>query len=134
MSKEENLLELMKLRILRSFRWENDVVIPLSKELNIEKEELENILMGHLDMSSLENLHSTFESVKHSCLMDKLNFDLNLSWLSDILEIVSEEDKNEIKLDVIKEISNGKKYEDALNEGKIALVSLLNETKIFEDI
>ncbi|MDR0913171.1 MAG: DUF1959 domain-containing protein [Methanobrevibacter sp.] len=127
MSKEEDLLRLMKLRVLRSFRWQKDIIEPLSNEFDIEKEEFENILMGHLDMSSLENLHATFESAQHSLLLDKLNYDLKLTWFHDVLDIISKEEKDKIKLDIIKEINDGKKYDAALINGKKSLIELLKQ-------
>ena len=38
MNKEEKL-KMMKLRVLRSFKWEKDITIPLSKEFGLSKEE-----------------------------------------------------------------------------------------------
>ena len=61
--KNESLMELMKGRILSSYRWQEDIIKPFSEEMDIAPETLEKILMRRLDMSSLEALHPRFESV-----------------------------------------------------------------------
>ena len=60
----EEKYEMMKLRVLHSFKWEKDITIPLSEEFGISKEEFEDILMNRFDMSDLENMHATFEIAK----------------------------------------------------------------------
>jgi energy-converting hydrogenase A subunit M len=122
---DKELLETMKLRILRSFRWREDVVVPLATELEITIEELEKIFMNHLDMSSLEALHSTFESARTNCLSEKLHSDLRLCWLCDVLRIITEEEANEIKVKLVKEIINGKDYEEVLKDGKKQILNFL---------
>ena len=57
----EEKYEMMKLRVLHSFKWEKDITEPLSEEFGISKEEFEDILMNRFDMSDLENMHATFE-------------------------------------------------------------------------
>ena len=125
MDEDKELLETMKLRIIRSFKWREDVVIPLATELEIATEELEKILMNHLDMSSLEALHATFESARPKCLSERLNSDLRLCWLCDVLEIITKEEANEIKVKLIKEIMDGKDYQEALEGGKKQVLNLL---------
>ena len=125
MDEDKELLETMKLRILRSFKWREDVVIPLADELKITSEELEEILMNHLDMSSLEALHSTFESARLNCLTVKLHSDLRLCWLCDVLGIITEEEANKIKENLVKEIINGKDYEKVLEDGKNLILDFL---------
>jgi len=122
---DEKLLETMKLRILRSFRWREDVVNPLAKELEISNEIFEKILMNHLDMSSLEALHATLESAKPKCIFEKLHVDLRLCWLCDVMEIITIEEANRIKLSLVKEIINGKNYDMALKDGKKQVLNLL---------
>jgi len=122
---DEKLLETMKLRILRSFRWREDVVNPLAKELEISNEIFEKILMNHLDMSSLEALHATLESAKPKCIFEKLHVDLRLCWLCDVMEIITIEEANRIKLSLVKEIINGKNYDMALKDGKKRVLNLL---------
>lgn len=125
MDEDQKLLEKMKLRILRSFKWRDDVVTPLANELEISNEEMEKILMNHLDMSSLEALHPTFESAKPKCIAERLHADLRLCWLCDVMEIISVEESNRIKMTLVKEILDGKDYDKALIDGKKQVLDLL---------
>nr|WP_255596644.1 DUF1959 domain-containing protein [Methanobrevibacter sp. TMH8] len=115
----------MKLRILRSFRWKEDVITPLASELEITNEEFEKILMNHLDMSGLEALHATLESARPKCIAEKLHADLRLCWLCDVMEIITVEESNRIKTNLVNDIINGKKYSDALEIGKKQVLDLL---------
>ena len=54
---EDEVLRIMKMRIIDSYRWRQDIIEPISKELGISEEELEEILIKRLDMASLEALH-----------------------------------------------------------------------------
>ncbi|AMK15455.1 DUF1959 domain-containing protein [Methanobrevibacter olleyae] len=127
MSNEEKL-EMMKLRVLHSFYWENDITIPLSEEFNISKEEFEDILMNHFDMSDLENMHATYEIANREKIKRQLHIDLRLYWLSDVIKLVSEEDADRITHNLTKDIvKNGKKYEDALEEGRAEIIDLVKE-------
>ena len=67
----EELFIPMKKRILRSYRWREDVVIPFARELEISPDELEEVLMKRLDMSSLEAINPRFESSKVRCIKEK---------------------------------------------------------------
>ena len=125
MDNDKELLEKMKLRIVRSFMWRKDVVIPLAKELDIYIEDCEKILMDNLDMSSLESLHATFESSRPKILKEKLHVDLQLTWLSDVLEIISYEEGERIKSSLAKEILKGKDYEEVLEKGKKQILDLV---------
>ena len=125
MDEDKKLLEKMKLRILRSFRWKEDIVTPLANDLKISNEEIEKILMNHLDMSSLEALHSTFESAKPNCISEKLHVDLKFCWLCDVLELITVEEANRIKINLVKEIIDGKDYNIVLEEGKKQILDLL---------
>ena len=118
LDEDKKLLETMKLRILRSFRWRDDVVIPLANVLEITAEEIEIILMKHLDMSSLDAIHPRFESARTKYLSEKLHSDLRLCLFCDVLEIITEEEAAKIKEKLVKGISNGKSYEEALKDGK----------------
>ncbi|WP_297898465.1 DUF1959 family protein [Methanobrevibacter sp.] len=126
MDEDKKLLETMKLRILRSFKWKEDVVTPLANELEISNEELEKILMNNLDMSSLEALHATLESAKPKCLSEKLHADLRFCWLCDVMEIITIEEANRIKFSLVKEIINGKDYDLVLKDGKKQVLDLLS--------
>ena len=121
----ESLMELMKKRILDSYRWQEDIIKPFSKELGITTQELEKILMRRLDMSGLEALHPRFESSRYSCMLDKIHSDLQICWLSDVMEIISKEDADAIKDKIAKEVINGKSYEDAIVDGKKELIEYL---------
>lgn len=123
--KNESLMELMKGRILSSYRWQEDIITPFSKEMNIAPETLEKILMRRLDMSSLEALHPRFESSKYLCILDKVHFDLKICILSDIMEIISKEDADAIKNKIAKEVIEGKTYEEAIQDGKKELIQYL---------
>ena len=115
----------MKETILNSYRWQEDIIKPFSKEMGITPHELEKILMRRLDMSSLEALHPRFESSKYSCILDKIHSDLQICWLSDVMEIISKDDADAIKDKIAKEVINGKYYEDAIADGKKELIEYL---------
>ena len=125
LKKSESLMELMKKRILDSYRWQEDIIKPFSKEMGITTHELEKILMRRLDMSGLEALHPRFESSRYSCMLDKIHSDLQICWLSDVMEIISKEDADAIKDKIAKEVINGKSYEDAISDGKKELIEYL---------
>ena len=123
--KSESLMELMKGRILNSYRWQEDIIKPFSKEMGITPQELEKILMRRLDMSSLEALQPRFESSKYICILDKIHSDLQICWLSDVMGIISKEYADAIKDKIAKEVVNGKSYEDAITDGKKELIEYL---------
>lgn len=124
-------LKLMQKRIIKSYAWQRDIIIPLSKDFNCTVDELEEVLFNSLDMSSLEALHGTFETAKDICLYQKLNADLRLCWFTETLELISKEDGKDLKMKIIKEIKNGKSYEDALKEGQLELFELLKKEAIY---
>ncbi len=123
--KKESLMEIMKGRILSSYKWQEDIIKPISKEMGITTEEFEKILMKRLDMSSLEALHPRFESSRYSCILDKVHFDLKICWLSDVMEILSLEEADAIKNKIAKEVIEGKSYEDAIIDGRKELIEFL---------
>jgi len=123
--KRESLMEIMKGRILDSYRWQEDIIKPFSKEMGITTEEFEKILMRRLDMSGLENLHARFEQSKYLCILDKVDSDLKICWLSDIMGIISKEDADAIKNKIAKEVIEGKSYEDAIHDGRKELIEFL---------
>ena len=61
-------LKLMQKRIIKSYAWQRDIVVPLSKDFDCTVDELEDVLFDLFDMSSLESLHATWESAKDICL------------------------------------------------------------------
>jgi len=123
--KDESLMKLMKGRILNSYRWQEDIILPFSKEMGISSEQLEEILMKRLDMSSLEALQPRFEQSKVRCIKDKIHADLKLCWLLDIMEIITPEEADAIKNKIAKEVVEGTSYEDAISDGKKELIKFL---------
>lgn len=125
MDDDQVLLELMKTRIIRSYKWREDIVIPLAEELEISTEDLEQILINKLDMSSLEAIHPRFESARPRCIKERLHADLRLCWLLDVMDIISHDQAEHLKSKITKEILDGKDYDDALQEGKNELLEIL---------
>ena len=115
MDKSEQM-EMMKLRVLRSFKWNAQIVHPLAQEFGIEDEEFEEILMNHFDMSYLENMHATFR---------RIYIDLRFHWFCDVLELVSPEDAEAISIKAAEEVWNGKDYEEALKTGREEILELI---------
>lgn len=127
MDDDQALLELMKTRIIRSYRWREDIVKPLSGELEIDVDLFEQILINKLDMSSLEALHPRFESARPRCIKERVHADLRLCWLEDVMEIISSEQSEKLKTKIANEVINGKEYEEALEDGKQELLKILSE-------
>lgn len=120
-------LRLMQKRIIKSYAWQRDIIIPLSKDFDCTVDELEEVLFNSLDMSSLEALHATHESAQDICLYQKFNADLRLCWFNGSLELISDEDAKNLKMKLVNEVKNGKSYEDALKEGHLELFELLKK-------
>ena len=113
------LLITMKKRILHSYKWREDVIIPFAKELEISTDELEEILMKRLDMSSLEAINPRFESSQLRCIKERIHADLRLCWLCDVMNIISKEKSNMIKNKIAHEIlKENKPYDKAIEEGR----------------
>jgi len=123
--KDELLLKVMKERIIRSYRWHEDVIIPFAEEMGISPEQLEDILMKRMDMSSLEALHARFEQSQSICIKEKIHADLRLCWLSDIMEVLTPEESDQIKNKIAKEVLNGKSYQEAIKDGRKELLEHL---------
>jgi energy-converting hydrogenase A subunit M len=123
--KSKSLMELMKERILSSYRWQEDIIKPFSQEMDIPTETFEKILMKRLDMSSLEAIQPRVESSRFRCIRDKIHSDLQICWLSDVMEIISKEDADAIKDKIAKEVIEGKSYDDAIKDGKKELIDYL---------
>ncbi|HTX61287.1 MAG TPA: DUF1959 family protein [Methanobacterium sp.] len=123
---QKELYQRMKRRIVQSFKWQEDIIIPFSVELKITTDELEEILMKRLDMSSLEALHPRFESSKYRCTMERVHSDLKLCWIADVMNLLTDDEAEEIKNSITSKIVNQhEKYEDALEEGRKELVEYL---------
>lgn len=116
---DEELLITMKKRILASYKWHKDVVVPFAAELEISPEELEEVLMKRLDMSSLEAINPRFESSKLRCIKEKIHSNLRLCWLCDVMNILTEEESENIKTKIAYEVLNeNKPYDKAIEEGR----------------
>ena len=115
----EKLLITMKKRIIESYKWREDVVIPFAKELEISPDELEEVLMKRLDMSSLEAINPRFESSQLRCIKERIHADLRLCWLCDVMNILTEDEseriQNKIAYEVLRE---NKPYDEAIEEGR----------------
>ncbi len=120
-------LKLMQNRIIKSYAWQRDVIVPLSKEFDCTTEELEELFFSLFDLDSLENLHGTFDSAKDICLYQKFNADLRLCWFIDTLEILPREKGKDLRYKLVQEVKNGKSYEDVLKEGRLELFQLLKD-------
>ena len=120
-------LRLMQTRIIRSYAWQRDIIVPLSKEFDCSTDELEELFFDLLDMDSLENLHGTFESAKDICLSQKLHADLRLCWFIGTLEVITPQDGEELKEKLVEESKKGKSYDEILKEGRLELFQLLKK-------
>ena len=123
----DDKLKLMQKRIIKSYAWQRDIIIPLSKDFDCTVDELEEVFFNSLDMSSLEALHATHESAQDICLYQKFHADLRLCWFNGTLELISDEDAKNLKMKLVSEVKNGKSYEDALKEGHLELFELLKK-------
>ena len=116
---DEELLITMKKRILASYKWQKDVIIPFASELEISPDELEEILMKRLDMSSLEAINPRFESSKLRCMKERIHADLRLCWLCDVMNLLTEEESKTIQNKIAYEVLNeDKPYDIAIEEGR----------------
>ena len=120
-------LRILQKRIIKSYAWQRDIIVPLSNDFDCTTDELEEVFFDLLDLDSLEALHGTFESAQDICLYQKLNADLRLCWLIDTLELLPRKSGRNLKMKLVKEIKNGKSYEDAVKEGKLELFQLLKK-------
>ena len=115
----ERLLITMKKRIIESYKWREDVVIPFAKELEISTDELEEVLMKRLDTSSLEAINPRFESSQLRCIKERIHADLRLCWLCDVMNIVTEEESDRIQNKIAHEVlRKNKSYDKAIEEGR----------------
>ncbi|WP_409200943.1 DUF1959 family protein [Methanobrevibacter sp. DSM 116169] len=124
MDKNEKL-KMMKNRILDSYAWKRDVIVPLSEDFNVTTEEIENVLFKDMDMSSLSNTFATYETATVKCLLKRLHIDLNLCWIEDTLNLISKKDSDNLKLNLVNEINAGKEYNEVLKEGREKLFNFL---------
>ena len=120
-------LRLMQNRIIKSYAWQRDIIVPLSKDFDCTVDELEELFFSLMDMDSLENMHGTVESAKDICLYQKFNADLRVCWFIGTLELIPPEEGRRLKMKLVEEVKNGKSYEDALKEGQLELYELLKK-------
>lgn len=127
-------LKLMKQRIIRSFKWHKDIVVPLADYFGISIEEMEDILMDDLDMSSLECLHTTHEQAEWLCLKKRIHADLRLCWLSGTLNLVTDKEAKELTDAIADEVWNGKDYDEAIKQGKDKILQILKDYNLSEKV
>lgn len=126
---DEAKLELMKKRIVGSYAWQRDIIVPLSKDFDCTTDELEHIFFDLLDMSELENMHGRFETAQYLCLSKKLYADLKLCWFVDSMELISKDEADELTGRLVNEIIEGKDYSDILKEGQKELFTILKNSR-----
>ena len=124
---DEVNLRVIQDRIIKSYAWQRDIIVPLSKEFDCTTEELEGLFFDLLYLDSLEALHGTFESAKDICLYQKFNADLRLCWFIDILEVMPQEEGKKLKMKLVEEVKKGRSYDDVLKEGRLELFELLKK-------
>ncbi|UTB34098.1 MAG: DUF1959 domain-containing protein [Methanobacterium sp. ERen5] len=101
-------------------------MVPFSKELEISPEELEEILMKRLDMSSLQAINPRYESSKLRCLKERIHADLRLCWLCDIMNILTKEEAKTIRDKIAYNVlENNKNYKEAIEDGRADLLEFL---------
>ena len=120
-------LNLMQKRIIKSYAWQRDIVVPLSKDFDCTVEEVEELFFSLFDLGTLEALHGTFESARDICLYQKFNADLNLCWFIGTLEIIPAEEGKELKMKLVEEVKKGRSYDEVLKEGKLEVYELLKK-------
>lgn len=126
---DEAKLELMKKRIVGSYAWQRDIIVPLSKDFDCTTDELEHIFFDLLDMAELENMHGRFETAQYLCLFKKLYADLKLCWFVDSMELISKDEADELTERLANEIIEGKDYSDVLKEGQKELFTILKNSR-----
>ena len=124
---EDAKLRVMQKRIIKSYAWQRDIIVPLSKDFNCSVDELEDVFFDLLDMSSLQAVHGTYDVAMNSCLNQKFHADLRLCWFIGTLEVISPEDGEKLKVKLIEEVKKGRSYEDVLKEGNLELFELLKK-------
>ncbi|MCF0226583.1 MAG: DUF1959 domain-containing protein [Methanobrevibacter sp.] len=131
---DDERLTVMKQRIVRSFRWHDDIIVPMADEFGISVEEMEDLFMNALDMSSLESLHSTFDSAKFNCLRKQLYIDLRLCWFAGGMELITYEEAEDIQNRLASEVyMHNKPYDEALEEGRKEILEILKNTSVKEE-
>ncbi|WP_458455890.1 DUF1959 family protein [Methanobrevibacter sp.] len=120
-------LNLMQKRIIKSYAWQRDIIVPLSEDFNCTVDEMEELFFSLFDLGTLEALHGTFESARDICLYQKFHADLMLCWFIGTLEIIPAEEGKRLKMKLVEEVKNGRNYDEVLKEGKLELYELLKK-------
>ena len=126
---DEEKLELMKDRIVKTYVIQKDIINPLSKDFDCTPEELEHVFFDLLDMSGVLSLHATFETAEYECLVMKFHADLRLCLFVNTLELISKEDANALKEKLANQVMDGKDYSEVLKEGQKELFQLLKNAR-----
>ena len=124
---DNSRLNLMKDRIVESYAWKRDIIEPLSDEFECTPEELKEVFFKLFDMSTLEAFHSTFESAEDLCLAQRFHADLRLCWFISTLEVITLDEGDKLKNNLVNKVKSGKNYSDVLKEGQLDLFQLLKE-------
>lgn len=124
-------LRVMQKRIIKSYAWQRDIVVPLSKDFDCTAEEVEDLFFSLFDLGTLEALHGTFESARDICLYQKFNADLRLCWFIGTLEIIPPEEGKKLKMKLVEEVKKGRSYEEVLKEGQLELFELLKREALY---
>ncbi|AEF97155.1 DUF1959 domain-containing protein [Methanotorris igneus] len=118
-----------KYNIIRDNRYiMEEVIIPISKVLNLPTEEVVEIFVRKCDSATLYELHAYAEQAKMGCLGRRVDIDLGLCWLSDFFGLISKKDADLIRKKVVEShILYKKPYKEALEEGRKLIIQLLKE-------
>ena len=73
----EAKLNLMKKRVIRSFKWQEDIIIPFSKEFGCTTEDLEDLFMDLLELLSVEQGDELKNKVANE-IIDGKSYDIAL--------------------------------------------------------
>ena len=126
---DEEKLEMMKDRMVKTYVCQRDIILPLSKDFDCTPEELEHVFFDLLDMSEVLSLHATFETAEYECLVRKFHADLRLCWFVGNLGLLSKEDGDNLKEKLAKQVTDGNNYNDVLKEGQKELFQLIKNSR-----
>ncbi|EHP84525.1 DUF1959 domain-containing protein [Methanotorris formicicus] len=105
-----------------------EVIVPISKVLNLPIDEVVEIFVRKCDSATLYELHAYAEQARMGCLGRKVDIDLGLCWLSDFFGLISRKDADLIRKKVVEShILHKKPYKEALEEGRKLILQLLKE-------
>ena len=114
---DDTKLRIMQKRIIKSYAWQRDIIVPLSKDFDCTVDELEDVFFSLFDLGTLEALHGTHDSAQDICLYQKLNADLRLCWFIDTLEVISREDGRDLKMNWLERIK--KELSDSMKKKEV---------------